>query len=193
MFFVCVAKLRNKSQNKNIKKKEYARIEFGQSLPKTYKCEHTCLFYFNITGSFNDPSNIYLVVFVNDVIKNRNTFLILENNEWKQEFANKDKLIFPKHSCIFNKFGCDFMVIYLFFNVTGTQDNCNGILQILNLRNIIVKFTTFYGCFFFLFTLQNVVNFTIISRKFKICKLHLQFPWCFCQNNKHNKSKNKQN
>ena len=78
---------------------------------------NTCVFYFNIKGSFNDPSNIYLIVFVNDKTENRNTFLILKNNEWIDEFPNKNKLMFPKNDCLFYRFGCDFMVIYLFFNV----------------------------------------------------------------------------
>ena len=99
------------------KKKGHPSIKFGTVLPNNYKSENTCLFYFNIKGSFNDPSNIYLTVFVNDYNNTKNTFLILKNNQWIEEFPNKNKLIFPKNNITFDRFGWDFMVIYLFFNV----------------------------------------------------------------------------
>ena len=51
-----------------------------------YKCEYTCVFYFNINGSVNDTSNIYLFLFANHTTKNKNTFFILKNNEGIDEF-----------------------------------------------------------------------------------------------------------
>ena len=74
-------------------------MEFGSSLPKNYECQRTRMFYFNINGSFNDTTNIYLFVFVNDLKNRKNTFLILKNNEWIDEFPNKNKLMFPIYDC----------------------------------------------------------------------------------------------
>ena len=85
-------------------------MEFGPSLPTNYVCRFTCIFYFNIEGSFNDCSNIHLMLFVNDYSKKENTFLIFKNNAWINQFPNKHKLIFPKYDCAFMSFGCDFMV-----------------------------------------------------------------------------------
>ena len=82
-------------------------------MPNNYECYFTCTFYFNIEGSFNDASNIYLMVFVNDSTNQKNTFLILKNNEWIDQFPNKNKLMFPKHECVFSDFGCDFMVCFI--------------------------------------------------------------------------------
>ena len=114
-----ISQFKKKNAAKKIKhkKKDNPPIEFGPSLPTNYKCLDTCVFYFNIDGSFNDSSNIYLVVFANDYIdagKPNNAFLILKNNEWIEEFPNKNQLIFPKQNCKFIQFGCDFMVRNLF-------------------------------------------------------------------------------
>ena len=65
-----------------------------------------CAFYFNIDGSFSDTSNIYLMVFV------KNTFFILKNKKWIDEFPNKNKL---KMYATLTGFGCDFMVCSFFF------------------------------------------------------------------------------
>ena len=100
--------MRNNFKKKKHKKKGHPSIELGPSLPKKYECKNTCVFYFNINGSFNDTSNIYLMVFTNNW--RGSIFYILKNNEWVEEFPNKTKLIFLKHDCGFNCFGCDFMV-----------------------------------------------------------------------------------
>ena len=76
----------NKIKKENTKK-DNPPIKFGPSLPNNYEFINTCVFYFNIEGSFNDPSNIYLVAFVNDNTGKRNTFLILKNNQWFVYFS----------------------------------------------------------------------------------------------------------
>ena len=97
------------------------------SLRDIYGCMNTGVFYFNIEGSFDDASNIYLVVFANDWENRKNTFLILKNNEWINEFPSKNKLIFPKHYCTFIDFACDFMVICLFiFQCVSVKIHENG-------------------------------------------------------------------
>ena len=93
----------------------------GASLPwqnYRYQCYETCMYYFNINGSFNDKSQIYLVVFVNDYIHQTNINVILKNNKWIENFNNHGKLEFPQ-TAIINEFGCDFMVCNVIYFIVS--------------------------------------------------------------------------
>ena len=79
----------------------------GPSLPFKF-CK--CMYYFNIAGNTNDKSQIYLVALINSKNEREKKNVILQNNQWIEDFTNHQKLLFPQ----FESFGSHFMVCLRF-------------------------------------------------------------------------------
>ena len=72
-------------------------MTLGPELPSNNKYKDFCSFFFNVSGN-EDPSNVHLMVFTENVSKNRNMELLMLNknkNGWESTFINHNKMVFP--------------------------------------------------------------------------------------------------